>query len=73
MPAQTDDQRRLAANARMLTELGARWRADWSDFDGRSLRDQLSEVTRITGQADIEAVERGAEEFCTEQREAVDF
>lgn len=27
-----------------LTDLGEAWRSDWSDFDGRTLRDQLYEI-----------------------------
>lgn len=33
-----------------LSALGAAYRGDWSDFDGRSLRAQLDEVDRIIRQ-----------------------
>lgn len=31
---------------RELTSLGSYWRNDWSDFDGRTLRNQLGHITR---------------------------
>lgn len=34
----------LQAVALQLTALGEAWRSDWTDFDGRQLRDQLREV-----------------------------
>lgn len=30
-----------------LTALGGCWRGDWSDFDGRTLRDQLDDLRPI--------------------------
>ena len=30
-----------------LTALGAAWRGDWSDFDGRTLRDQLDDIQGV--------------------------
>lgn len=30
-----------------LQALGSAWRGDWSDFDGRTLRDQLKEISQV--------------------------
>lgn len=30
-----------------LNDLGEQWRGDWSDFDGRTLRDQLDDIAEI--------------------------
>ncbi len=36
----------LEHGAQQLEALGEAWRCDWLDFDGRQLRDQLSQITR---------------------------
>lgn len=38
------DKDRLKEGALLLSRLGAYWRNDWSDFDGRTLRDQLDVI-----------------------------
>ncbi len=49
---------------RVLTAIGAAYRGDWSDFDGRSLKAQLAKAAEI---ADLE-VDGGA----TEAKRAAD-
>ncbi len=34
---------------RNMTALGAAWRGDWSDFDGRQLRDQIAAILVLGG------------------------
>lgn len=43
--------------ASLLRELGTAYRFDWSDFDGRTLRDDLEFIAALTGAThiDIEA------------------
>lgn len=37
-------QRTLDFQSREFSALGAAWRSDWSDFDGRQLRDQIDGI-----------------------------
>lgn len=43
----------IQAAQNALSAIGGRWRADWSDFDGRTLRDQLNEVSGALGVAEL--------------------
>jgi hypothetical protein len=65
----TLDERRLKAGRECLLALGARWRKDWSGFDGRLLREQLSDVVLVMG---ADEPERLAEVFVDTQRGAMD-
>ena len=43
---------------RELTALGQYWRNDWSDFDGRSLRSDLEDLTNwFENETDVEFTE----------------
>jgi hypothetical protein len=44
-----------------LSAIAARWRGDWSEFDGRTLRDQLAQVTRLFDLPPNRALEEAAE------------
>lgn len=60
------EARSQRANAAIdaLTSISAGWRADWSDFDGRTLRDQLREVIdALAGRTDAQAVAEQARTF----------
>jgi hypothetical protein len=35
------------ASLAAMKALGDKWRGDWSDFDGRTLRDQLAELDEL--------------------------
>lgn len=59
-----------AAIEACLAALGARWRGDWSDFDGRTLRAQLDEV--VKGCLHSEDPKAFAREFVIEQGTAND-
>lgn len=39
--------KRIMDTLQCLNALGSAWREDWSDFDGRTLRDQLDEITHV--------------------------
>ncbi len=39
-----DEETELEKIKRNLSALGLAWRHDWSDFDGRQLRDQLDDI-----------------------------
>jgi CHASE3 domain sensor protein len=60
-------EQRIAAGKRCLAALGKRYREDSSDFDGRTLRDQLRDVSRIMSSDEPESEAAG---FVAEQREA---
>lgn len=40
---------RIAWAIQSISSLGQYWREDWSDFDGRTLRDQLKRVGAVLG------------------------
>lgn len=40
----------------LMRAIGQAWRGDWGDFDGRTLRDQLSELAEIVQEAAIGVV-----------------
>jgi hypothetical protein len=44
MNGKMTDAERLAKGAAVCRALGAYWRHDWSDFDGRTLRLQLADI-----------------------------
>jgi uncharacterized protein with von Willebrand factor type A (vWA) domain len=37
----------MGATKAALSALGQAWRGDWSEFDGRTLRSQLNEITDL--------------------------
>lgn len=41
-----DADRVLAVVCREMCAIGAGWRKDWSDFDGRTLRGQLDDLSK---------------------------
>jgi hypothetical protein len=54
MTKQEKSERELIAeNERLKTclalarEVGSHWRNDWSDFDGRTLRDQMEDLRQV--------------------------
>lgn len=47
----------LAVVLREMMAYAAGWRLDWSDFDGRTLRDQLSDLATWAEKALVEEVE----------------
>lgn len=60
----------IEAAKRCLSALGARWRADWSDFDGRTLRYQLDQIAAVLDANDPADVKALADEFVELQEEA---
>jgi len=59
-----------SAVADALDLLGAAWRGDWSDFDGRTLRNQLGELSAaLTGDVPFDARQwAAANGICPERR-----
>jgi hypothetical protein len=55
-----DSRQQIKDAERCLLHLGNYWRADWSDFDGRTLRSQLDSIIKV-----MEGKET-ADEFCDE-------
>ena len=56
---------------REMTQIGYGWRGDWSDFDGRRLRDQLDDLDSwaekaLTSEIDLDYTE--GTEFRNERR-----
>lgn len=57
---------------REMCAYGSGWRADWSDFDGRTLRGQLADLDSWAEKAlagEIEEEYLGGTQFLREQRE----
>ena len=43
----TSQDKRIMDTLQCLNALGSAWRNDWSDFDGRTLRDQLDDIALV--------------------------
>jgi hypothetical protein len=62
---------RDAAVIGCLSNIGQGWRSSWSEFDGRTLRDQLLDVASIlnpkTSEADVARIVAETQEFYDSQ------
>lgn len=53
------DQERLETVLMLADEIGSKWRGDWSDFDGRTLRSEMNELRQVaSGKLTVEQYRR---------------